>query len=191
MYIFIESIKNVFRNKGRNFLLGLVVFVLIASTSVALIINGTTKEIIQDYKSSFGSQAYLNINFEKLMEEAENESEGGMIAFPTPTPITNEQYLDFAKSEHLKSYQILASMGITFDGLKAIGEEKQENGFGSIGKLGGEWEDYASPVANIKAYSNKKTLKISIMVREKLLKEAHLQIKTRLWSVKSLQNLIN
>lgn len=152
MYVLKESVKNVFRNKGRNLLLGLIVFVLIVSSSIGIIINSTSQEIIQDYKASFGSKVYMDVDFDKLMA-AQPEQSGNTFAFPKGTPISNEQYLAFAESDYLKSSTITADVGVLLPEGTAI-DEDDNNGGGFSSSIGPGSEPVASPVAKIIAYSD-------------------------------------
>lgn len=113
MYIIQNALKNLARNKGRNLLVGIITFFLILSTTVALAINSTTNEIIKDYKTRFGSKISFQVDFDRLMAENANNQDGNM-SFPTAPTITSEQYIQFADSEYLKTYQMdmLARIGI-------------------------------------------------------------------------------
>lgn len=113
MYIIQNALKNLARNKGRNLLVGIISFFLILATTIALIINSTTGKIIEDYKARFGSKVSFHVDFDKLMAESTNNQSGTM-SFPTIPEITSEQYIQFADSEYLKTYQMdmLARIGI-------------------------------------------------------------------------------
>lgn len=151
MYILKNAFKNLGRNRGRNILLGIIIFVLIFSTTIALVINSTTKGIIDDYKTRFGSKVTLSVDFDKLMSEQKPDADG-MMSFPQAPEISSEQYMAFAKSEHLKSYQMDMTTGVTFDELKAVDEEANE---GLIGSTSGE---YASPKAKLLGFSDTNNL---------------------------------
>ena len=69
MYIFKNAIKNIYRNKGRNILIGTIILGIIVSTVVAFSINTTTDGIIKDYKERFGSEVTIAPDMEKLMEQ--------------------------------------------------------------------------------------------------------------------------
>lgn len=153
MYIIKNAIKNLGRNKGRNLLLGIIIFALILSTTIALVINATSRGIIEDYKTRFGSKVTLSVDFDKLMAEVQ-QGENGMITFPTAPKITPEQYIDFAKSEHLKTYQMDMMTGIAFSSLDAVGDSQ---GNGMIGSIGGD-SDYINPKGKLLGYSDSDNL---------------------------------
>lgn len=150
MYLFKNALKNLGRNKGRNLLLGIIIFALILSTTVALVINATTKGIIDDYKNRFGSQVTLSVDFDKLMADTKPNADGS-VAFPSAPDISPEQYLAFAKSDHLKSYQMDMLAGVVFDGLEAVGDKQND---GMVGAIGPGSEDYVSPKAKLLGYSD-------------------------------------
>lgn len=122
MYIFEYAFRNVLRNKGRNILLGLIIFVVIVSSVVTLMINNTTSSIIEDYKNRFGSEVILSVNMEKLREEAMKNSEGGKVLIRPPS-ISAEQYLAFGDSEYLMGSEYFTSKGVNGEGLTAVDEE--------------------------------------------------------------------
>ena len=74
MYIFKNAMKNIYRNKGRNILIGIIILGIIVSTVVAFSINTTTDEIIKDYKNRFGSEVTLAPDMEKLMNQSEDKT---------------------------------------------------------------------------------------------------------------------
>lgn len=154
MYILTNAFKNLGRNKGRNILLGIIIFTIILSTTVALVINSTTKGIIEDYKTRFGSKVTLSVDFDKLMANTE-QSENGTFNFPTAPQITAEQHFAFSKSKHLKSFVLNSTTGIAFDKLKAIDEDKNQGMTSSIGNGSQqEQEEYVVPKAKLIAYSD-------------------------------------
>lgn len=161
MYIIKNALKNLTRNKGRNILLGIIIFALILATTVALVINTTGRSIIDDYKTRFGSKVTLSVDFDKLMADQKPNADGSFM-FPQPPEISSEQYMAFAESKHLKSYQLNMVASIAFPKLKAIDDdsETEQNTGGSIGQIGslGGDEDYMMPKAKLISYSDTNNL---------------------------------
>lgn len=124
MYILSNAIKNIRRNKKRNILIGLVVLILITLSTVSIVINNTTKGIINDYKGRFGSNVSIDFDIDKLMQLSNQEGE---TMFDN---VTAEQYFNFAKSEYIKSATFQGSLPIDFlKDIKAVDEGKEsENG---------------------------------------------------------------
>jgi len=119
MYILQNAFRNVLRNKGRNALIGTIIFVIIVSTVVALMINNTTGNIIDDYKSRFASVVSIVPNMDRMREEAMKNSEGGRVRVQAPI-IPSEQYMEFGNSEYLYNAVYRASTAINCDDIKAI-----------------------------------------------------------------------
>ena len=96
MYILRNSIKNLFRNKGRNIIIAIIIFLMLTFTAVSVIINSTTDKIIKKYKEQFGSEIYLQYDEEKIRE---NEKATGWADIPE---ITDKVKLKLANSEYLR-----------------------------------------------------------------------------------------
>ena len=140
MYILLNAIKNIGRNKGRNILIGGIIFILIAVSIISLSINNTTAGIIDDYKTRFGSEVTIGLDMTKIRAGANTS---GLSDFKAPPPITPQQYKKFAESKYLKEYSLAGTVAIGSDELKAVGEESN-TGPGSIFS-GGSSEDFVMP----------------------------------------------
>lgn len=95
---------NLFRNKGRNILLGAILSAMVALTGIAWILNAGTKQITQEYKKQFGSKVTL-------------------ISSMNAQKIPSDVLLSFQKSTHLQKSEYLAKASITMEKLKAVGEQ--------------------------------------------------------------------
>jgi putative ABC transport system permease protein len=148
LYILINAMKNIGRNKGRNSLMGLIILVTISVSIVSLSINNTANRIIDDYKSRFGSEVTIAPDMSKVLSMSDLLSgKANRIRQTTP-----QQYLDFAKSPYLKEAVITAAAGVAGDGITAVDEDKNANLMGravvvAIGSAGGE--DYKMPTMNL------------------------------------------
>jgi len=129
MYILKNAWKNLIRNKGRNILLGVIILAIIATSSVALIINNTAGGIIDNYKQRFSSEVTLSPNMQKLQENAmanTSSSDGmsQMMRIQMPE-ISAEQYLYFGDSDYLDSAQYDVSVSLhNSDDITPVDEEK-------------------------------------------------------------------
>ncbi|MCL2826656.1 MAG: hypothetical protein FWD72_04545, partial [Eggerthellaceae bacterium] len=107
MYIVKNALENLLRNKGRNILIMAIMFLIIATSVVALIINNTANAVIQDYQSRFSAEVSISPDMTKLRQEAANNasssssstsgSNGIRAAIQMPT-ISPDQLLSFAQS---------------------------------------------------------------------------------------------
>ena len=141
MYILQNAVKNLFRNRGRNILMGVIVFAIITTTVIALCINNTSKGIIDEYKEQFGAEVFLSPNMEKFM------SAGGA----KDSLLRVDQFLKFADSEYIKEFYMTAVQDMASDTLKAVDETPIPDGF-EVGGTGGEegGDEYVSPQMRLK-----------------------------------------
>jgi ABC-type transport system, involved in lipoprotein release, permease component len=130
MYIFLNALKNVVRNKGRNFLIAVIIFAVIATTVVTLMINNTTSGVIDDYKTRFGAQVNISVDIDKFIQS--NPPQGGASAIALPQ-VSVQQSISFAESEYIKEYIIRVSKDVTNDDFTAIDENSTGNMMVPIG----------------------------------------------------------
>ena len=100
MYILQNALKNLMRNKGRNILMGAIIFTIILTTVIALIINNTSAAVIDRYRDSFYSEVQMTPDVEKMREEAMSNATGGRVSLRMPQ-MDPELSLSFAQSEYL------------------------------------------------------------------------------------------
>ena len=130
MYILQNALKNISRNKGRNILLGIIILAIIATSSIALIINNTAGGIIDNYKQRFGSEVTLSPDMSKIQPVTRSDGQGwstSLIQAPeSPTP---EQYIAFGESKYIKEVQYTATIGVyDSDEIDFIDEDKGGGG---------------------------------------------------------------
>ncbi|WP_252213695.1 ABC transporter permease [Clostridium sp. VAP41] len=147
MYVLKNAMKNIWRNKGRNSLIGIIILGIIVSTVVAFSINTTTDEIIKDYKNRFGSEVTLSPDMEKLMSQSQTGKR--------PEAITNKQYFDFAKSEYIKESIFKTEFGALSKTLKAVDSDvDKNNGMSSSTLIGTDGKQIQSDPPKIKIVGN-------------------------------------
>ncbi len=123
MYLLENALFNILKNRGRNLLIGAIIFAVIVTTVIALMINSTTGGIIDDYKSRFGAEVQLAPNMEKIREEAMKNSTDGRVMITVPS-IPPEQYIAFGKSEYLQGSIYTASAGVISNEIESVDAEK-------------------------------------------------------------------
>lgn len=138
MYIITNAVKNIGRNKGRNILIGIIIFAILLTSAVSIIINTTTDAIIEDYKNRFGSEVFINVDYELWQKYGTGQMSDW---------ITEEQKIEFTKSDYLQSSNLTASLLYapvdfeTFDDLAmggiSFGGESSSSGIGTGGSLSG------------------------------------------------------
>lgn len=156
MYILKNAMKNIWRNKGRNILIGIIILGIIASTVVAFSINTTTDEIIKDYKNRFGSEVSLAPDMEKLMNQSKTEGQDGIISMGPIEQIKPKQYFDFAESEYLKESIFSSEIGATSENLKALDEDvdNENSGMKSTVMIAGNGNRVETVMPTLKIIGN-------------------------------------
>ena len=144
MYIIQNALKNVVRNKGRNILLGSIIFAIIATTVVALMITNTSDRIIDEYRGQFGIEVTIERNTQTFVDMRQRgEASLGIT-------ITNEQYIAFADSDLLQRSVIMNSTMVYSETLTAIGQTGElgaGHGYAIAPTMqlqGNNWEDFAN-----------------------------------------------
>lgn len=118
MYILKNSIKNLFRNKGRNIIIAIIILSMLTFTAISMIISATTDNVIKDYKEQFGSEIYLQYDEAKIREEQQN---GGWADIPE---ISDDLKIALSDSEYLKETMIHILFQAYAKELKGIDQEE-------------------------------------------------------------------
>lgn len=110
MYILSNAVKNLVRNKGRNILMAVILFIIILTTAVSIIINSATTAIIDDYKSRFGAEVFIFLDSEKLGDSTDVKS------------ISTEEYRLFGESGLLQKKIFTGYNSLVMTNVKGVGE---------------------------------------------------------------------
>jgi putative ABC transport system permease protein len=121
MYLLENAFRNVLRNKGRNLLIGAIIFAVIVTTVIALMISATAGGVIDDYKGRFSSEVQITPNMQKVRDEAmaSRDANGGRVMMTTPT-LNADQYIAFGESEYLADAIYTVQTGLNSDTLTSI-----------------------------------------------------------------------
>ena len=107
MYIFKNAIKNITRSKGRNILIGIIIIVIAAASSITLAIRESANNIVSAYQEKNKIEATIGMNRNYLMEKLreDNASQEDMInAFNSIESITEEEIEKYGKSDYISSF---------------------------------------------------------------------------------------
>ena len=142
MYIIKNALKNVIRNKGRNILLGAIIFTIITTTAVTLIISNAGSSIIDDHQSSFNSRVNISISEEKLFENLDYIRTFGM---PTLTPMQSIflSNLDYVYVDNMAASKRAISTNLT--SVDKMDEYEIQNMMIQSGHGGGRMGGFISP----------------------------------------------
>lgn len=138
MYILKNSILNIKRNKGRNILVGIVMVIIAITSVISLVINSATTNIITDYKSQFGSEVDVELDYARIYEN------GNINELPN---VTYEELKSYADSDYIKDYYFYLEAPGYSGKIKALDQEDDLGMEGSSGAIGAGQE---LPRPNIK-----------------------------------------
>jgi len=130
MYIFINALKNLGRNKGRNILLALILLAIIGTTVVTLTITHTADSIINIHQEQFGSRVIIQPDIEAFFEERQRTGE--MAAIPQ---LTLAEALALAQSEYVQDYRLTVEKFAYSESVTAIGDEEMNEMLGGGGTI--------------------------------------------------------
>lgn len=120
MYILKNSIISIIRNKGRNILIGIIILVIAASSTVALSIRNTANDLVRDYKEAHDIIATISLDRQKLGENfqgGEEARKSNIEAFNNIEQLTLEEIKNYGQSTYLKDYYYVYSTGLNSDTL--------------------------------------------------------------------------
>jgi len=120
MYILKNSLISIFRNKGRNVLIGLIILTIACSTTVTLAIRNTANNIVKSYEESNDLIATISFDRSKLMGEfkgGEDAQKENIEAFNNIEAYTLEDVKNYGESELLKGYYYTYSTSLDSDTL--------------------------------------------------------------------------
>lgn len=126
MYILKNAVKNLGRNKGRNFMVLMIALLTLTSVILSFSIKTISELAIARYKSSFGVQANISVDWEKFNNEippVETVNEDGHRTieqnYELPAPDMDD-YLEYADSEYVKRTLYDASVAFASDTLTPV-----------------------------------------------------------------------
>ena len=120
MYIFKNSVLSIFRNKGRNILIGLIILAISCSATVTLAIRNTANNLVNDYKEANDLIATISFDRGKLMgnfKGGEDTQKSNIEAFNNIGSYTLEDVKKYGDSSHLKGYYYVYSTSLNSDTL--------------------------------------------------------------------------
>ena len=152
MYILKNALVSITRNKGRNLLIGIIIVVIAASTTITLAIKSSAKNLIESYESQYDVTATIGINRESMRgemrmdrdmseENREAQKNNMMDIFSSASNITEENIKTYGDSKYVKDYYYTLSVGVNSSSLEKVSmttNGQGENGFGGGMMRGGK-----------------------------------------------------
>ena len=123
MYIFKNAWKNIVRNKGRNILIGIIIVVIAAATSVTLAISNTSNKLINSYKDSQQVEATISVDRDKMRDQMKPQEDSDSSSFEDrkdemansfkeASKISEDDIKKYGESKYVKSYYYTLSTGV-------------------------------------------------------------------------------
>ena len=115
MYIIKNALTSIKRNKGRNILIGIIILVISATSSITLAIRSSANNIVKSYEEQYNLEASISMDRQALMESFKNESssqEEMIEQFNNIEELTIEQINNYGNSDYLKSYYYIYNTSV-------------------------------------------------------------------------------
>jgi len=120
MYILKNSLISIFRNKGRNILIGLIILTIACASTVTLAIRNTANNIVKSYEEANDLVATISFNRQQLMQKfkgGQDAQKENIEAFNNIESFTLENVKNYGESEYLKGYYYKYSTSLNSDTL--------------------------------------------------------------------------
>ena len=121
MYILKNAWKNITRNKGRNILIGIIVVVIAAASSVTLAIRESANDIVKAYQEKNKIEASIGMNRQNLINsfKGDNASQEDMInAFNNIESVTVEEIDNYGDSKYVSEYYYTYDLSMNANDIK-------------------------------------------------------------------------
>ncbi|WP_455538519.1 ABC transporter permease [Terrisporobacter sp.] len=131
MYIIKNALISIKRNKGRNILLGIIVFVIACATTVTLAIRNSADTLMESYSNKYDITASISVNREDMMANmGQPPSEGSTSkedkmksmseAFSAESKISADDIKFYADSDYIKSYYYTSSLSMNINDFSKV-----------------------------------------------------------------------
>ena len=120
MYILKNSLISIIRNKGRNILIGIIILVIAASSTVTLSIRNTANKLVKDYEAAHDIIGTISFNREQLSKKfqgGEDAKKSNIEEFNNIEQLTLEDVKNYGDSQYLKDYYYNYATSLNSDSL--------------------------------------------------------------------------
>lgn len=120
MYILKNSLVSIIRNKGRNILIGIIILVIAASSTVTLAIRNTANRLVKNYEESHDIIASISFDRKGMSSNfkgGEDAKKENIEAFNSIESFTIDDIKNYGNSEYLKGFYYLYATSLNSDSL--------------------------------------------------------------------------
>jgi len=136
MYIFKNAVKGIMRSKGRNILIGIIIFVIAISSCVALSIREAAEQAKEDSLENLEVTAQITMNRQNMMS-GKDSKEDMKEALSSMQALTLDELEQYADSDNVKDFYYTASVSAngsdTFEPVDTTGTSEDTTDSDSLG----------------------------------------------------------
>ena len=148
MYIMKNALKNLARNKGRNMLVGILLFFMLTALCVSVVIESASQKLSGVYIDRFDITATFKVDYQSLIQSSVN--------FNLDVPeLSTEDFKNYANSSYVKDCITFGANGMYSPDLTAVGAGSESSSLGALQINGGDrGEKYYTSNLSMYGYSD-------------------------------------
>lgn len=120
MYIIKNALRSIWRSKGRNILIGIIVFVIAASSCVALAIRSSADEVVRQQKESYAITATIGVDRQAIMKQASSSGSDMRTIMNSIPSVSVDALKKYADSDYVKLLTYQESLSLNSSTLTAV-----------------------------------------------------------------------
>ena len=158
MFIFKNAWISIKRNKGRNILIGIIIFIIACACTVTLAIKNTAIDLMNSYKNSYEKEVTISFNRENMMKDFDPSGaegrENAREKFDSIASYTIQDVESFADSDYIESYDYTYSIGLNGNNIEKAEIESTNGMPNGFGNRGGKENNMSSTDFTLTGYSS-------------------------------------
>lgn len=131
MYILKNAVISITRNKGRNFLIGVIILVISLACTITLAITNAASGLISSYESAYEKEVTISFNRENMIKKSDFSSEEGKEdakeKFSNISSYTIDDIKKFAESDYIKNYYYTYDISLNGSSIQKVTSERADS----------------------------------------------------------------
>lgn len=123
MYIIKNALTNIWSSKGRNILIGVIVFVIAVSSCIALSVKESAKKAEEEGLKTLSVTGTISFDREKLRQSAQDGNGDFRDRMQSIAELTLDQMKTYAKSSYVQEFRYTLSSSINAADVDAVEED--------------------------------------------------------------------
>lgn len=120
MYILKNAWISISRNKGRNILIAILIFVIAIASTVTLAIRNAASRLIDSYYDAYQVEATIGMSRENIMGELEEKDKDTILENASNVILTQEKIDSYGDSEYVNNYFYTATTYLNSSQIEAV-----------------------------------------------------------------------